>query len=374
MELKDKKILMVTTTDNMIWQFLIPHIQHLQTLGATVECVCARTGFWFDELKDKYGFTMHEIGFKRSPIHFANLKGYKKLKKLQNEKHFDLVYCQQPVGGLMGRLIAKKYKLPCIYTAHGFHFYKGCPIKNTVVFKTIEKWLSKYTTALVTINEEDYQSALKMKAKKVFKINGIGVDLSKYAVNTKLDKAEFKKSIGLNSDDFVVTSVGELNKNKNTFRLIKVFSEINNPKIKYVICGQGPLKDKYVKAINKFNLQDRVIMLGFRKDIPDIFAVSDLYVMPSYREGLSKSMMEAMCYGLPVVASNIRGNSDLVGNNEGGILVSSPTANNEFKNAIELIASDKTIYDRFRQRNLNFIKNYDINVVSNQLDEIYKEM
>lgn len=373
MELTNKKIVVITTTDNMIWQFLIPHINRLKEMGNEVECVCARTGFWFDELKEKYGYVMHEINFKRNPINLANLKGFKKLKKLQQEKHFDLVYCQQPVGGLMGRLLAKKYKIPCIYTAHGFHFYKGCPIQNKLIYKTVEKWLSRYTDALVTINEEDYQSALKMKAKKVFKINGIGVDLSKYAINDKLDKSEFKKSLGLNDDDFVVTSIGELNKNKNTLRLVKVISQINNPKIKYLICGQGPLKDKYVKAIKKYNLQDRVIMLGFRKDIPDILTVSDLYVMPSYREGLPKSMMEAMCYGLPVVASNIRGNSDLLGNNEGGVLVS-PTEDVEFKNAIELLASNKTLYDEFKQRNLNFIKNYDINVVLNQLDKIYKEM
>ncbi len=373
MEMTNKKILLITTTDNMIWQFLIPHINRLKEMGNDVECVCSRTGFWFDELINKYGLTVHEINFKRNPINFANLKGWKKLKKLQKEKHFDLVYCQQPVGGLMGRLFAKKYKLPCIYTAHGFHFYKGCPIQNKLIYKTVEKWLSRYTDILVTMNEEDYQAALKMKAKKVFKINGIGVDLSKYRMNDKLNRVEFKKSLGLNEDDFVVTSIGELNKNKNTLRLIEVMSKIENPNVKYLICGQGPLKESCVKAIQKYNLQDRVIMLGFRKDIPDILTISDLYIMPSYREGLPKSMMEAMCYGLPIVASNIRGNSDLVGDNDGGILVS-PTDNEAFKKAIETMVADEGLREKYRLRNIEYIKNYDIDVVIKQLDEIYKEM
>ena len=174
--LTNKKIMMIASTDNMIWQFMIPHIKHLQELGNEVECVCSKTGFWFDELKEKYGFIVHEIDFGRNPLKLKNIKAYKNLKKLQKERNFDFVYCQQPVGALMGRLFAKKFKIPCMYTAHGFHFFKGCGLANKYVYKPVEHWLSKYTDVLVTINEEDYQSALKMKAKKVYKINGIGID------------------------------------------------------------------------------------------------------------------------------------------------------------------------------------------------------
>ena len=132
--LTNKKIMVVATTDNMIWQFLIPHIQHLQRLGNAVECVCAKTGFWFDELQTKYGFVLNEINFARNPIKPQNIKGFKQLVNLQKQKNFDVIYCQQPVGGVMGRKLAKKFHLPCIYTAHGFHFYKGCPLINKLVY------------------------------------------------------------------------------------------------------------------------------------------------------------------------------------------------------------------------------------------------
>lgn len=369
----NKKIMVVATTDNMIWQFLIPHIRHLQELGNEVQCVCSRTGFWFDELENKYNFKMHEIDFKRSPINIANFKGYKKLKKLQRLEKFDFIYCQQPVGGVMGRMVARKFKIPCLYTAHGFHFFKGNSKLKNLIFRTIEKHFAKCTDALVTINQEDYEAALKFKAKKVYKINGIGVDLTKYKVNNDLDKAEFKKSLGLEKDDFVVTSIGELNENKNTLRLIEVMSTIENKNIKYIICGQGPLQEKYIEAIKKYGLEDRVIMLGFRKDIPDILTITDLYIMPSYREGLSKSMMEAMCYGLPVVASRIRGNVDLLGNNEGGILCTT-TDNQAYADAVTQIYSDKTLAKAMGKKNKEFIKNFDIKVVLKQMEEIYKEM
>ena len=210
--IKDKKIMMITTTDNMIWQFLLPHIKYLQEQGNIVECVCTKTGFWFDELKDKYGLTVHEIEFTRSPFSLKNRKGYKKLVELQKQEKYDLIYCQQPVGGLMGRLIAKKFKLPCIYTAHGFHFFKGNnPLKN-FLFKSVEKYLAKYTTALITINEEDYQACKNWKAKYKYKINGIGYNDSKYP-ETK-QKSEARKDLNL-TDEFTIVTVAEFIKRKN---------------------------------------------------------------------------------------------------------------------------------------------------------------
>ncbi|MBQ3048280.1 MAG: glycosyltransferase [Clostridia bacterium] len=167
--LNNKKILVIATTDNMIWQFLLPHIKHLQSRGNTVECVCAKTGFWFDDIKAQTGVNVFNIDFKRNPISLKNLKGYSQLKKLQKERQYDVVYCQQPVGAVMGRLIGKKFKIPVIYTAHGFHFFKGCPIVNKLVYKTVEKWLSKKYCSLVMIRKDAAVLYLKQKIKRWIK-------------------------------------------------------------------------------------------------------------------------------------------------------------------------------------------------------------
>ena len=149
---------MLCRTDNMITQFLVPHIRHLQELGAEVECVCAKTGKWFDEISEQ-GIVCHQIDFKRNPLTLANFKAYKQLAKLQEEKNFDMIYCHQAVGGLMGRLIARKFKKQVLYMAHGFFFFKGCSLKNKLLYKTAEKWLAKYTDILVTMNQEDYDES-----------------------------------------------------------------------------------------------------------------------------------------------------------------------------------------------------------------------
>lgn len=372
--LVNKKILVITTTDNMIWQFLIPHIKHMQSLGNTVECVCARTGFWCDELQEKHGFVVHEINFARNPFHPNNIKAYKQLCALQEECKFDVVYSQQPVGGLMGRLFGKKFKIPVIYTAHGFHFFKGCPIQNTIIYKTVEKWLSKYTDLLITINGEDYENAKKMKAKKVFKINGIGIDGEKLKTE-EFNKSEFRKELGLTDTDKVILTVSELNKNKNYITMLDTMKKLveKDSSYKFVSCGTGVWVDKIPAYAKELGIANNCIFLGYRKDIGKIMQISDLFFHASYREGLTLSVMEAMNFGLPCVVSNVRGNRDLIVSGEGGY-IAEPEDSQSFATEIESIFNNAELKEKFSQFNKEKSKEYTVDFVKQQLEEIYKEI
>lgn len=366
----NKKIMVVATTDNMIWQFLIPHIKYLQEKGNDVECVCAKTGFWFDELKDKYGFKVHEIEFARSPISLKNLKGYKKLKKLQKQEKYDLIYCQQPVGGLMGRLIAKKFKLPCIYTAHGFHFFKGNnPIKN-LIFKTIEKYLAKFTTALITINDEDFDACQKWKAKKKYIINGIGYDPKKYNENN--NRKDIRKNLGL-TDEFTILTVAEIIKRKNYETMVRAIAELKEQNLKFLICGRGRDKEEIEDLISTLQIKEKVEFLGFRKDINDIMIASDVFLLPSYQEGLTLSIIEALHFGLPVVTSTARGNRDLVEDGVGGFICE-PNDYVAISEKIMQLIADEELRKNMGKHNLSIASNYDIEVVQKQLEEIYNEL
>ena len=212
-----------------------------------------------------------------------------------------------------------------------------------------------------------------LKQKKVYKINGIGVDLSKYNPNIDFDKNALLTELGISENDFVIMSCGELNENKNTYRLLEAVKNLNNANIKYLVCGEGPLKQKYVKYVSDNNLQNNVKILGFRSDMPKILSISDLYLMPSFREGLSRAMMEAMSYGLPIVASKIRGNTDLLGNNEGGVLCD-PNNTKEFENAILKIYNNKQLAQQLGKRNMEYVKNFDLKIVLNQMQKIYEEI
>lgn len=371
---KDKKIMMIATTDNMIWQFMLPHIKYLQEQGNVVECVCAKTGFWFDELKEKHNLIVHEIDFGRNPIKLKNFKAYKKLVQLQKERGFDLVYSQQPVGGMMGRLVGKKFKIPVIYTAHGFHFFKGCPLVNKVIYKPVEKWLSKFTDVLITINEEDYQSALKMKAKQVFKINGIGIDKNKIKVED-FDKVAFRKELGLESTDKVVLTVSELNENKNYITMLETIKRLveKDKTIKFVSCGTGVWREKIANYAKELGIDKNVVFLGYRKDVGKIMQVSDIFFHASFREGLTLSVMEAMSFGLPCVVSNVRGNRDLIVDGKGGY-IAEPTDSQKFAVKIEYLLNNKEDYNLMGEFNRKESEKYTISQVLTQLAEIYEKV
>lgn len=370
MELKDKKIMMLATTDNMIWQFLLPHIKDLQEMGNTVECVCAKTGFWFDELQ-KLGLVCYNIPFQRNPFNFKTIKHYKMLKKLQKENNYDIVYCQQAVGGVLGRLIAKKFKIPCIYTAHGFSFAEGNSKLKNCIFRTIEKTLSKYTTALITMNEWDYNEALKFKAKKVFKISGIGFDKSKYK-NETLSRGEARKLIGV-KDEFVILTVAEYIKRKNYDTMLKTIAELKDLNIKFEVCGTGRDKELIESQIKELGIADKVNLLGYRKDINNMMKSADIFFLPSHQEGLTLSIIESMNFGLPVVTSNVRGNQDLVDDGISGF-VCEQNDYQAFATKIRELIDNKELLQSMSKASKEKAKHYDLANVQKELKSIYEEM
>ena len=276
------------------------------------------------EDENKYGIIIHQIDFVRKPYSLKNRRAYKQLLELCKKEKYDVIHCNTPVGGLLGRLVAKKCKVKTvIYQAHGFHFYRGAPLLNWLVYYPIEKWLAHKTDVLITINKEDYELAKKkMHLKKngqIEYIPGVGVDFSLYKSNS-LERLEKRKELNLSDNEVMLISTGDLIKRKNYFMLIDAFALIKNPNVRCYVCGTGPQELRLKKKIADLKLEDRFFLLGFRNDVKSLLSAADIFVLPSLQEGLSRSLMEAMASGLPVVCSNIRGNSDLIVNGVGGFL------------------------------------------------------
>ena len=370
MELNGKKVLVVCTTDNMIWQFLLPSIFLMREMGAEVHCACNETGFWFEELQTKNNLVLYKMPFERSPFKPSNLKAYKSLKGLVREQNYDLIYCHQPVGGVMGRLVAKKFNIPVIYVAHGFHFYKGCPKKN-ILFKWIEKYCAKHTSALVTMNEEDYQASLKMKAKKKYKINGIGLDFNKY-INPNVGREEMRQSMGIDTE-FVIVTVAEMIKRKNYNTMLKTIEGLKNENIKFLICGRGEQEEIIRQQIVDLKIEDKVMVLGYRKDINNILNASDIFFLPSFQEGLTLSVIEAMNFGLPCAVSNVRGNQDLIQHNKGGIVLN-PKDVDGFVKALKYLISNPEVSREMGVYNKQQSYQYNNEKVLEQIKTIIKEV
>lgn len=369
-----KKVLFVATVVKLhIMVFHIPYLEWFKKNGYEVH-VAARNDYDNkDECIIPFCDRFHDLPFERSPIRKNNLQVYKDLKNIIDTEQYEIIHCHTPMGGAIGRLAARsarKKGTKVIYTAHGFHFFKGAPLVNWLAYYPAERWLARHTDVLITINTEDYEIAKKFKVNRIEYVPGVGIDTDKFK-NIEVNRTEKRESLGVSEDDFMIISVGELNKNKNHQVIIRAIAKLRNEKIKYVLCGQGPLETELRELAKELDVENQVKFLGFRKDVPDLMKVADLFAFPSYREGLSLSLMEAMASGLPVVCSEIRGNTDLIEDGKGGYLVE-PSDVEGFAKYIKELIEDSRLKSEFGDFNHKKIENYSIENVMKEVENIYK--
>lgn len=363
------KILYVTTVSDTMG-FFPEHIKMLVEKGHSVDLA-----FKIQEpIKEKYtrmGCKVHDISFSRSPLKNNLFLLVNRLRKIIKDNQYDIVHTHTPVASAIVRLSCKNLKnVEVIYTAHGFHFYDGAPCINWLSFYPVERFLSRYTDVLITINQEDYNRAQSFHSKKIEYVPGVGIDLN----NIKVDKekvTELKKELKIASTDFILCSIGELNQNKNHKIVLEALSKIDNKNIKYLIIGTGPLNDELSEKVKKFGLEKQVTLLGYRKDIYELLELSDVFVFPSYREGLSKALMEAMAMGKPLIASDIRGNRDLIDDNKGGILFD-PTDSDQLLQSIMKMLEDGIFIKSASIYNKGKIKQFSLEKVLNEMYKIYQ--
>lgn len=370
-----KKALIVTTVSGFVPQFEMNNVRILQDMGYEVHYATNynNPSYGTDNSRlDGTGIIQHQIDFVRSPFAISeNRKVYNQLKKLMTEIRFDLVHCHTPMGAAMARIVAKKTNTkPVIYTVHGLHFYKGAPIMNWLIYYPVEKLLSRFTDVLITINQEDYHRAQGFHAKRVKYIPGVGIDSNK-AEALIVDKASKKKELGLNEDTKIIITVGELIKRKNYETAITAFAKANLSNTVLLICGHGVEEDKLRTLVRQLGVVDKVIFLGYRVDVCEIMKCSDLFFFPSYQEGLSVALMEAMSVGLPIICSRIRGNVDLIKHSQGGYLYA-PTDVVGFTTALKNIMCNPELQHKFSKNNLKNIKRYDIKNVDKMMKKIYR--
>ena len=329
-----KKALIVTTVSGFVPQFESNNVRILQNMGYEIHYATNyhNVSYGTDNHRlDGTGIVRHQVDFTRSPYNLKRNKiAYEQLKELLTKEEFIILHCHTPVGGVLARLAAracKKKDLKVIYTAHGFHFFKGAPWKYWLLFYPVERFLAGSTDVLITINEEDYARAKKFcihKKTRVERVPGVGIDLDFW--NGKDLAPGEKESIRKRVRDTLVIpdnstaliSVGELIPRKNHEEVIRaLYKEKKNGKsFRYFICGHGVLQEYLQKLIEELGLQEEVTLLGYcdKEKLREYLYGMDLFVFPSKQEGLPVALMEAIATGIEVKVSNIRGNQELVDN------------------------------------------------------------
>lgn len=338
-----KKALLVTTVSGFVPQFEMNNVRLLQERGYEVHYASnfdmPSYGDNNDRLKGT-GIRCHQIAFAREPWNLQNMSAVRELAALIRREGVSLLHCHTPMGAACARVAAARTGLRnVIYTAHGFHFFDGAPKKNWLIYYPVEKVLSRYTDSLLLINREDYARARKkFSARHTDLLPGVGIDIE--AVQRGSAESEgLREELGILQTQRVLLTAGEMIPRKNQALLLEVLRRLNNPSLTLIILGHGKLQDELKAKAWALGVEAQVIFPGYRTDVFRFYGIADLFLFPSLQEGLPVAVMEAMAAGLPVVASGVRGNRDLILPGKGGELLS-PHCATDWEKVVSILLGD----------------------------------
>jgi len=367
------KVLFVATIAEHFLCFHLPYFGLFKEKGWEVEAACC------EPVSMPGCDQCHRIDIARSPFMPRNIKGFLQLKKLLNKNKYDIVHCNTPMGGALARLAAGKVRkrgTKVVYTAHGFHFFMGAPLKNWLVYYPIEFLLAGRTDCLITINEEDYRFATKrLKPGKTVRVHGVGFDADKFQPASAATKQALRRENGYRADDILLVYVAELNGNKNQGFLIKAMktAAAKNKKVKLLLIGPDSMAGKYKQMAAGLGLDENVKFYGMRTDVDKLLPMCDIAVASSLREGLPVNIMEALACGLPVVAVDNRGHRELVRDGVNGYLVAPGDTGAMVQRVFGLI-DDKQLYRKLSEAAVNSVTPFCRERVVEEMRAVYDAM
>lgn len=373
-----KKVLIITTISGFLPQFEKNNVKLLREAGCEIHYASNFKNPIYDfdkaDLKAQ-GIRLHQLDIAKSPVKLGtNLRAVRQLLHIINENDIDIIHCHNPMGGVAGRIAAGlcRKKPYVIYTAHGFHFYKGAPKKNWLLFYPAEWMLARLTDIIVTINSEDYERAQKLPVKNggnVFRIHSVGVDPKRFAPKREISKAK-RMELNIPTDAFHIVTAAELNDNKNQRVIIEAISTLPQEDIYYSICGKGLGERKLRELIKEKGLENRVRLLGFRTDMEEILQTADCFAFPSYREGLGVAAVEALLCDVVLVAANNRGTREYAINGKNALVCNADSIS-QFAQAIVKLYQDKELRRNMSQNCRASAMKFTIEEVEKTMKEVY---
>lgn len=366
-----KKVAFIATLYKHLADFSLPHMKLLQNLGYEVH-IYAYEARRKRDLED-VGVVCHDLPLGRNPFNWQNFSTIKKLTTSLKAEGFEMIHCHTPMGGVAGRIAGRYAKIPnVVYTAHGFHFFKGSTRTSWLIYHTVEKMLAKWTDHLILVNEEDYKIGKTFNVRQT--VNWIPEHTSIRKFNINVDRTEYRKKIGISSSDFVFVCVAELIPRKNHIQIIESLSRIVDKymckSIKCLFVGEGELLDFLQKKVDEMQLNNVVKFLGFRKDIPELLNISDVGILVSYQEGLPVFGLESIASGLPFITTDIRGSQDLVLDYENGIKVK-PDDVDATVTAMSYMIENRNVLEKMGLKSKEISLQYDESIILRKTEKVY---
>ncbi len=369
------KVLLIATVQSHICQFHRPLCAMLHEYGCEIHVAARNNLAEKNGLKLDFVEQVFDVPFQRSPFTPKNITAYRQLKKIIDHGSYDVIHCNTPVGGTLGRLAARQARrqgTKVFYTAHGFHFYQGAPKKNWLIWYPVEKFMCRYTDKLLTITKEDFDLASAKFSTQVERIHGVGANSEKYLQLSESERCVLRESLGYTPDQKILLCTGELVPNKNQITAIRATKELTErfPEIRLLLAGNGPTLSALEAEVSKLGLEQYVHFLGYRTDLECFANIADVILSCSYREGLPMNIVEGMLLGKPIVASYNRGHRELIEPEITGYMVP-PADSHAFAQRIGELLHDRELAARLGQAGFVKAQSYSDTSVIEELRNIY---
>lgn len=375
-----KRALLLAPMGSVHRRFNQANIAALQSLGLQVElCANFENGNGPEIHNQSFleecgirGVKTHSIPFARHSL-TGSLKCLSQLKELLSREQYDLVHTHTETGGLLLKLAySEKGKSKFIFTPHGMSFWKGSSLKSQLVYRPLERWICSAMDMNLGMNMEEVENLEQWNKRTAHYVHGVGLNVARMQ-NPSRSREQMREEFGLTESDKFIVSIGELDDNKNHIAVIKALATLGRKDFKYVVCGVGPNKDMLLAEAECTGLKENVILAGYRSDIPDVLNAADIFVFPSFHEGMPVSALEAMACSLPVVCSAIRGNVDVVKDGDNGYLFK-PSDVDTLSRQIALLMDNEALRQQMGAKNKEIVREFSLEAVTEELKAIYSKV
>lgn len=310
-------VLFTASSGSHIRSFHLPYLEKFQSSGFEVHLACGAPVGDIPNV-DKIIF----LPFEKNMLSAKNFAAARLLRRELSSRDYSLIITHTSLAAFFTRLALwwRRSRPPLINMVHGYLFDDNTPTLKRHILSLAERICRRQTDLILTMNSWDYDFAVKKRlAHNIGAVPGVGVNFKKLDAAEKVSRAEFRAVQGLCDDDFVMIYAAEFSERKNQRMLIEALSKLP-PRVKLVLAGRGECLESCKALCAELGLEKRVLMPGFVNNMPQWYSICDLAVSASRSEGLPFNVMEALHFGLPLVASRVKGHSDLIREGENGVL------------------------------------------------------
>lgn len=370
-----KKILHITQSNGGVEEYLKMFFANMDNEHFETEIICPNYPSMIENMENM-GIKVHVVDMKREIELIADLKAYIKIKKYIKSIKPDIIHVHSSKAGVIGRLAARRCKVPCVYNSHGWAFSMEVSEKKKKVYASIERICANFSVKIINISDDEKKLAAKYKVAEENKMMTIynGIDLNKY--NRRYNRNDVLSKLNIPENAFVIGMVGRITEQKSPQTFINIAEKISSldENAYFILVGDGELKKEIQERVEKKLIKDKVVITGWTNEVAKYVSIFDIALLTSKWEGFGLVLAEYMAMGKPIIASKVGGIPNVVQDGFNGKLIENNNVD-DYVNHIVKLKNDIYLREKYIANGYEVVNNkFNIQRVVKEHQDLYLEI